>query len=233
MYTNTIFKTLKFAPAVFALAVLAGCGENSRSSSSTTSPSDTPTVAGDNTNVRDNKSEAADSFIRDAAQANMAEVRTGKLAESHAASADVKNFGKHMADDHSTNLQKLKDLAAKKGYTLPSDVKEKDASTYAQLEKLNGQEFDRAYMNAMVADHRKDVAEFEKAASTARDSDVKSYANETLPTLRQHLQMAEETNRRVANPSATSSEKSAQTPTEVSHPDTQQNNNQNAPETSR
>jgi putative membrane protein len=45
-------------------------------------------------------------------------------------------------------------------------------------------------MQHMVADHEKDVAEFEKASTSAQDSDVKAWAAKTLPTLREHLEQA-------------------------------------------
>ncbi len=42
----------------------------------------------------------------------------------------------------------------------------------------------------MVKDHTTDISEFEKAVKKAKDPDVKAYAEQTLPTLRHHLMMA-------------------------------------------
>ena len=61
------------------------------------------------------------------------------------------------------------------------------------LAKLSGPEFDKAYMEHMVKDHKKDVKEFQKAANDAQDPDVKAFAANTLPTLQEHLQMAKDT----------------------------------------
>jgi putative membrane protein len=58
------------------------------------------------------------------------------------------------------------------------------------LQKLNGAAFDRAYMQAMVSDHTKDVSEFKKEANAGRDAEMKSFASSTLPTLEEHLQHA-------------------------------------------
>jgi putative membrane protein len=55
---------------------------------------------------------------------------------------------------------------------------------------MNGAEFDRAYMKDMVQDHTKDVAEFRKESTSAKDPDVKSFASQTLPTLEDHLKEA-------------------------------------------
>jgi len=55
---------------------------------------------------------------------------------------------------------------------------------------MSGAEFDRAYMNMMVSDHNKDVAEFEKESTKGGDPDLKAFAAKTLPTLKEHQQMA-------------------------------------------
>ena len=67
------------------------------------------------------------------------------------------------------------------------------------MEKLSGAEFDRAYMDEMVADHKKDVAEFRKQSMSGKDSDLKAFAGKTLPTLEDHLKMAQSTDATVKN----------------------------------
>jgi putative membrane protein len=61
----------------------------------------------------------------------------------------------------------------------------------AKLEKLQGAAFDKAYMDDMVKDHKKDVKDFQKQSKSAKDPEVKNFAAQTLPTLQEHLQMAE------------------------------------------
>jgi len=60
------------------------------------------------------------------------------------------------------------------------------------LSKKEGAAFDKAYMSMMVKDHEKDVKEFEKAAETLKDTDLRTWASKTLPTLQQHLNMIKE-----------------------------------------
>jgi putative membrane protein len=135
--------------------------------------------------------QASAQFVKEAAAGGMAEVKMGNLAQQQAASPAVKTFGRRMVDDHSKANDELKGLAAKKNITLPADVEAKDKATYDRLSKLQGAEFDRAYIDAMLKDHRTDVAEFRKEAQTSTDPDVKSFATKTLPTLEQHLSTAE------------------------------------------
>jgi len=136
-------------------------------------------------------------FVMKAAHGGMAEVKLGTLATQKAANADVKAFGQQMVDDHSKANDELKQLASTKGITLPTDIDAKDQATYDRLSKLSGAEFDRAYMNHMVSDHRTDVSEFRRESQHGSDPDVKAWAAKTLPTLEHHLQMAESTDAKV------------------------------------
>lgn len=130
-------------------------------------------------------------FAMKAAQGGMAEVRLGQLATQNASNPDVKTFGQRMIDDHTKANDRLKAIAEQKGLTLPANIDAKDQATYDRLSKLRGAEFDRAYTSDMVKDHREDIAEFEKEANAGNDPDIKGFAAETLPTLREHLKLAE------------------------------------------
>ncbi len=129
-------------------------------------------------------------FIRKAGEGGLAEVELGKLAAQKGQSDEVKKFGQRMVDDHTKANDQLKQLAESKGIPVPSELSAKDKATKARLEKLSGEQFDRAYMNDMVQDHTKDVSEFKKESTNAKDSDVKSFASQTLPTLQDHLKEA-------------------------------------------
>jgi len=130
-------------------------------------------------------------FIKSAAEGGMAEVQFGQLAQQKASSQEVKDFGQRMVTDHTKANDKLKDIASKEGVTLPAELGMKDRALYKRLSGLSGADFDRAYMDAMVKDHKEDIAEFQKESDSGKDQSVKQFATDTLPTLREHLQMAE------------------------------------------
>ncbi len=131
-------------------------------------------------------------FVKKAAEGGLAEVQLGQLAAQKASSPEVKKFGQRMVDDHSKANEQLKQVAAEKNIDLPQQLSAKDKATKARLEKLSGDQFDRAYMKDMVKDHQKDVAEFSKQAQTGKDPAIKNFAQETLPTLQSHLQEAKQ-----------------------------------------
>lgn len=153
------------------------------------------TAAGGTTGSTANKLNRADSsFVKDAAMGSMAEVALGDVAQKNASSDQVKQFGARMVQDHSKANDELKQVASSKGVDLPSALDRKHQSEVDRMSKLSGAQFERAYMSHMVGDHKKDVSEFKKAAKSAKDADVKSFASKTLPTLEEHLRLAQTTN---------------------------------------
>jgi putative membrane protein len=155
------------------------------------SPSSTNSAAGGGDSGA--LSSADRDFMMKAAVGGMAEVELGRMAAQKAVNSDVKTFGKHMVDDHSKANDELKQLASQKSVTLPTEVDAKHKETMDRLSKLNGAAFDNAYVSEMVKDHTEDVSEFEKEANQGQNSDVKAWAANTLPTLRNHLQMIRDT----------------------------------------
>jgi putative membrane protein len=127
----------------------------------------------------------------------MAEVQFGELAQKNASSSAVKQFGERMMTDHTKMGDEVKSLAGSKGVTLPSQMEAKERAEYDRLSKKTGAEFDRDYMSMMVKDHMQDIQEFQNEANNGQDPDVKALAAKALPTLREHLRMAENAEKQV------------------------------------
>lgn len=136
-------------------------------------------------------------FVTKAAQGGLAEVELGKLATDKATNEQVKQFGQKMVDDHGKANDELKSLAQSKSITLPTDLSVKDKALRDRLSKLSGAAFDRAYMQAMLKDHREDVNEFRTESKSGSDPEVKQWAAKTLPTLETHLKLAQDDNKAV------------------------------------
>jgi len=133
-------------------------------------------------------------FMMKAAEGGLAEVQMGQLAQQNGQSQEVKDFGQRMVTDHTKANDQLKEIASQKGVTLPTSPNSHDQAEYNRLSKLQGDAFDKAYSKMMVSDHKKDVAEFKREANSGSDPDVKNFASQTLPTLQEHLQMAQKMN---------------------------------------
>lgn len=145
-------------------------------------------------------SDADSRFGMTAAEGGMLEVELGRLASTKTANTEVKEFASRMVTDHSKGNAELTEIAGSKSLMLPTQeqVKAKHQAMIAKLEKLEGAAFDREYMAAMVKDHDKDVALFEKQAKNGRDAALRGFAEKTLPVLREHQKMAKQLNDKVS-----------------------------------
>ena len=144
------------------------------------------------------KPSAADQrFIEKAAGGGLGEVKLGQLAEQKAASPEVKQFGRRMVDDHTKAGDQLTATLKAKGIAAPTTIDPDAQKAYDRLSKLSGAQFDRAYMDDMVADHKEDISDFQKQAKSGGDADIKGFASKTLPTLQEHLSMAQSTDKAV------------------------------------
>jgi len=125
-------------------------------------------------------SSADKSFVKKAAKGGQLEVAWGRVAAEKGNHADVKKFGNRMVNDHSKANDDLKALAARKGIDLP------------EAKANPNWKSDKAYMDMMVKDHEKDVAEFHDEAKNGTDPDVKKFAEKTVKTLEKHLHRAKQ-----------------------------------------
>jgi putative membrane protein len=123
--------------------------------------------------------------------ANLHEIEAGKLAASKAQSAEVKQFGQKMADDHGQMLKDLQALAAKKGVKLPDALGMKEQADMLKLKALSGDRFDKSYMSDMVKDHQQDVRETQEIADKAQDADFKAAVMKANEKIKEHLSMAQ------------------------------------------
>jgi len=118
--------------------------------------------------------------MMNAAKGGMMEVHMGQMAEKQGQSADVKKIGARMVADHTKVNNELMALAQTKGVKL---------DTRHKMDKMDAANFDQMYLDQMVKDHDKDIAEFETEAKSGMDPEVKSFASKNLPTLKKHLEM--------------------------------------------
>ncbi len=137
-------------------------------------------------------------FATDAAEGGLKEVQLGELAQQQAESEEVQQFGQRMVEDHGKANEQLKQIAQQKGIELPQELSEDAQQLYDELEQKSGREFDQAYMDEMVSDHEEDVETFQEYAESGQDPDLTSFAEETLPVLEEHLELAKQTQKQIS-----------------------------------
>jgi putative membrane protein len=141
---------------------------------------------------KDDKLARADrKFIEDAAEGGMMEVQVGQMAESKATDPNAKAFGETLVKDHTAANNELVKLANSKHVELPAGPSHGERKDIEKLGKLSGKDFDKQFAAMGVKDHEKDIKKFEKASGKAKDPELKAWIDKTLPTLREHLAMAQ------------------------------------------
>lgn len=138
------------------------------------------------------KTTAADAdFVRRASSAGLTEIAMGKLAADQASSKDVKEFATRMVTDHTRNNEALGKLAGSKGLQIAVAPEPAQQQTIDKLKNLQGGDFDRAYSDAVVKDHKMVTGLYDLEADKGQDTEVRDFARGTLPMLKEHGKLAD------------------------------------------
>lgn len=132
-------------------------------------------------------------FVKKAAISDMYEIQASQLAETKAASADVKNFAGKMVTDHTKTSEQLKSIVSSKpGMSMPTALDGTHKALLAKLKSASGTNFDSTYAQQQIEAHQQAVMLFTSESQHGKDADLKKFATHTLPTLQQHLSMAQQ-----------------------------------------
>ena len=136
-------------------------------------------------------SKADQNFAVDAANGGMTEVKAGQMAEEKGMAKDVKDYGKMMVKDHTDLADKLKSIATSKNITLPGSISTDMHKDLDDLDKKTGKDFDKAFLDMMVSDHKKVISAFQDEAKNGSDADLRAFADSSLHILQHHLDDAQ------------------------------------------
>jgi putative membrane protein len=129
--------------------------------------------------------------------ANQVDIDAGNLALKKTKNEEVKKFAQQMVTDHTAVNKAAGDLVAKLHVT----PEETDASKglvsggeeeRAKLDKLDGAEFDKAYVDNEVAYHKAVIDTIDqKLIPSASNAELKNTLVSVKPTIEEHLKHAE------------------------------------------
>jgi putative membrane protein len=134
--------------------------------------------------------ESAEEFVEDASAKGLAEIEGAKVALEKGTSQDIKDFAQRMIEDHRAANQRLRDLARQKDLEMSDDASLMAQAKTMILQLREGESFDKAYANNQVQAHQETIELFRNYVRHGDDQDIKAFAEETLPTLEEHLQQA-------------------------------------------
>lgn len=191
--------------ATACLLVMSGCGQRAPAppaAPDSAEPELTQTAPDDSTYTgsagrKEDTAAAVDSasadaaFIRSAAESDLLEVELGQLAREKAVSRDVREYAAMLVQDHRKTERELQRLANDMGVAVPGALTSAKREQLERLRAAGGDAFDRAFARQTLRGHREAVEMYERAARSALEADVRAYASERLPTLREHLRLAQ------------------------------------------
>jgi putative membrane protein len=195
---KNFMKKLSIATIIAGAMIFSACNGNTNSTSASDSTSTMSSAdTGMNTMNNADTSKAtvdqnAVDFAQEAATGGMMEVELGNLAQKNSSLKAVKDYGKMLADDHTSLNNELKDLASKKNINLPTTVTSDQQDKINKLSQETGTKFDKDFISMAVDDHEKDIDKFKKAGNNITDQDFKDFIVKALPKLQEHLDKAKE-----------------------------------------
>jgi putative membrane protein len=133
-----------------------------------------------------------ENFVVRAAVTNMAEIELGQLALEKSADSGIRQYATRLIKDHQAAQAKLKGIAAAAKIALPGTVDEEHRAQKQRLAELVGADFDKQYLSLMKTGHERAQKLLETAGKSADlEAPLKTYASETLATVRAHAAEAE------------------------------------------
>ncbi|HEY4200718.1 MAG TPA: DUF4142 domain-containing protein [Devosiaceae bacterium] len=146
-----------------------------------------PVITSDLTNIT-----SPPDFAQVAAISGMFEVEASKLALDKASAKDVKAFAQQMIDDHTKAADEMDTAAdSQGGVTVPDAIDDEHQRMLDQLKDASGASFDQLYTRMQIEIHQDAVALFDNYSKNGDAGALKDFAGKTLPTLQQHLEMAQ------------------------------------------
>lgn len=142
-----------------------------------------------NYNQETNVGQEGLNFIVKALESGQMEVKAGTVAVAKSKNYRVKAFADMMVKDHTKAGYDLKAIADQKLVSTPEVLSAVHQQMITDLSAKKGADFDRAYLQMMVADHQEDIALF-KSTTKNNSAKLKRFAGETLPMLQMHLDSA-------------------------------------------
>lgn len=138
-------------------------------------------------------------FMEEQSHGNLLEIKLGQLAQQKGESSEVKAFADRMVKDHTDAQNKLEAVAKASNVPLPTDIDAAGKKVLDKLTALSGRKFDLAYMKFNVPTHAKVLSSLRKEEHVVKDKQLADWTTNVIPTVKQHLKLAEQTDRAVAS----------------------------------
>ena len=129
-----------------------------------------------------------EAFALYAASAGLAEIEGAQLVLKTTRRNEVRQYAEKLIREHQKSLDGLRRIVAPRGIALPAASTGRHADLVTKLGGVAGADRDEAFLTRFGVDaHKETIALFERHAAEGKDPELKRYAQQTLPTLREHM----------------------------------------------
>jgi len=167
-------------------------------------------------------------FLVKAAEIDLAEINLGRLALQRSGRPDIRQFANQLVQDHSQNLQQLNQMANAHQWATGERMDQEHQQLFMKLAAMQGEQFDKEFVQKMIEGHKKAAELFEHASQNAQHDEIKQFAAQTLKAIKQHEQIAQRLAGQNQGTQATSTNQNEGTRT-----DGQRTDQKNQPNTNR
>jgi len=129
-------------------------------------------------------------FLAKAIACDIAAVKLAERAMKQATNKDVEKFARRMRDEHMKCRDDLMERAKEQKLGVLEGLDKDKQATFDRLSKLEGSQFDRAYMREMIESHEKALAAYEAWADKAKDGELAAHIKKAIPKIKEHLEEA-------------------------------------------
>jgi putative membrane protein len=174
------------------LTAVTALGASAQTRNATPVPQDRSIVTAEaSREAPSNKNTEDVDFLVEAMRTGLAEVQLGELAAQRSYDPRVRDYGTKLKNDHGAQVAEIERMLQPLRVSIPTEPSTKAQAQHAALARLTGEQFDAAFIEAMIASHTEAIEQYGAQTHANPDRALADFASKSLPVLREHLAMAQ------------------------------------------
>lgn len=141
----------------------------------------------------DVQTETAYDFLIDANMNTEIQIALSRAAEYKSNTPEVKALGQQVAIENRNIQNNILQLSEAVGIDMAPALSVEYLGLLDSIQSLNGQQFDEAYLNAVIEGHQEDIDQFTQLAEKTEDPITRNLVTQNLEILRRNLEYAQQT----------------------------------------
>ena len=146
----------------------------------------------------------ATEFVQEAAESDFFEIQSGQMAADNSTNTDVADYGSMLVMDHTMSSSELMSIAQKNNVTITTPTRQNldddEQERLTRLDNASAEQFDLEFVNIQIEAHEDAIELYQEAIQELENTELKAFAQSTLPILQEHLQEAQTLKTQLSTP---------------------------------